>query len=57
MEAGDTKVTFVDGATLFEGPFADSCTVDGCHPNDLGFFRMAQKIGDAVEAAIHSINR
>jgi len=20
---------------------SDSCTVDGCHPNDLGFYRMA----------------
>ena len=52
LAAGDRKVSFVDGAKLFEGPFADSCTVDGCHPNDLGFFRMAQKIGDAVEAAL-----
>lgn len=52
LAAGDKKVSFVDGARLFEGPFADSCTVDGCHPNDLGFFRMAEKIGDAVEAAL-----
>ena len=52
LAAGDKKVSFVDGARLFDGPFADSCTVDGCHPNDLGFFRMAQKIGDAVEAAL-----
>jgi len=48
LAQGDRNVQFVDGATLFEGPFADSCTVDGCHPNDLGFFRMAEKIGDAV---------
>lgn len=20
----------------------DACTVDGCHPNDLGFYRIAQ---------------
>ena len=52
---GDRRVLFVDGATLFDGPFADSCTVDGCHPNDLGFFRMAEKIGDAVEAALKMI--
>jgi lysophospholipase L1-like esterase len=52
LSAGDGHVSFVDGARLFEGPFADSCTVDGCHPNDLGFFRMAQKIGDAVECAL-----
>ena len=53
LDAGDRRVSFVDGAKMFEGPFADSCTVDGCHPNDLGFFRMAQKIGDAVEAALN----
>ena len=47
-EEGDRNVMFVDGSHLFDGDFADSCTVDGCHPNDLGFFRMAQGIGDAV---------
>lgn len=45
IAAGDKKVYFLDGETLFEGADLDSCTVDGCHPNDLGFFRMAQKIG------------
>lgn len=49
--AGDTKVFFVDGATLFDGPFAFSCTSDGVHPNDLGFFRMAEKIGPVVMEA------
>ena len=49
--AGDMKVFFVDGATLFDGPFAASCTSDGIHPNDLGFFRMSQKIGVAVMEA------
>lgn len=24
-------------------------TVDGCHPNDLGFYRMAEKIGNVIE--------
>ena len=50
--SGDLNVFFVDGAHIFDGDFADSCTVDGCHPNDLGFFRMAQKIGRAVEKAL-----
>ena len=48
----DTKVVYVDGAHIFDGDFADSCTVDRCHPNDLGFFRMAMAIGDAVEKAL-----
>lgn len=41
---GDKNVYFIDGATLFEGECWDSCTVDGCHPNDLGFYRMAMRI-------------
>ena len=48
VSEGDRNVYYIDGAHLFDGEFADSCTVDGCHPNDLGFFRMAQKIGDVV---------
>ena len=35
------RTAFIDGARLFDGPMSDSCTVDGCHPNDLGFYRMA----------------
>lgn len=42
---GDEYVSFIDGARLFDGFMRDSCTVDGCHPNDLGFMRMAEVIG------------
>jgi len=49
LALGDKNVDFVDGSKLFDGPFSDSCTVDGGHPNDLGFFRMAIGIGAAVE--------
>ena len=41
---GDKNIYFLDGITLFEGEGWDSCTVDGCHPNDLGFLRMANKM-------------
>lgn len=41
---GDKNVYFIDGSTVFSGDFSDCCTVDGIHPNDLGFCRMAQKI-------------
>lgn len=52
---GDKHVYYVDGAHIFDGEFRDSCTVDGCHPNDLGFFRMAVTIGAAVEQAIREM--
>lgn len=38
---GDKNLYFIDGASFFQGIDADYCTVDGCHPNDLGFYRMA----------------
>lgn len=50
--AGDRHVYFVDGEHLFDGRYRDSCTVDGVHPNDLGFARMAAGIGAAVRLAI-----
>lgn len=37
-------VYFVDGWTMFGSAGRDCCTVDGCHPNDLGFYRMAQAV-------------
>lgn len=51
---GDQNVYFLDGERLFDGPdgTAADCTVDGTHPNDLGFFRMAEKIGAAVERCL-----
>ncbi len=52
LDDGDENVYFVDGSHLFDGEMRDSCTVDGCHPNDLGFFRMACGIGKAVEEAL-----
>ena len=49
LSEGDQRIAFIDGATLFEGEMADSCTVDTCHPNDLGFYRMSRKIGAVVK--------
>ena len=37
---GDQNVYFVDGRSLFAELDPDACTVDGGHPNDLGFYRM-----------------
>ncbi len=51
LALGDQRVFFIDGETLMQGEFMESCTSDGIHPNDLGFFRMAQKIGPVVNHA------
>lgn len=50
--AGDHRVFFVDGYTLFGRDSRDACTVDGCHPNDLGFLRMADGIEPALRQAL-----
>ena len=41
---GDQNVYYIDGAELLDGECWDSCTVDGVHPNDFGFYRMAMRI-------------
>lgn len=48
--AGDKNLYFVDGYEIFEGNY--DCTVDGCHPTDLGFYFMAKHIGEAVATAL-----
>lgn len=49
---GDQNVYFVDGEGIFRGPYEDSCTVDGTHPNDLGMSKMADAIGKMLERAL-----
>jgi hypothetical protein len=43
-EQGDENVYFLDGETLFGTKDREICTVEGLHPNDLGFYRMAEVI-------------
>ncbi len=49
---GDRKVWFVDGRTLWGSRDRDCCSMDGVHPNDLGFYRMAEGILPAIKAAL-----
>ncbi len=49
---GDENVYFIDGDSLFEGEFVYSCTSDGCHPNDIGFMRMGNVIGEKVNSVL-----
>lgn len=50
--AGHKNVLFVDGETLFGTRGRDSCTVDGVHPNDLGFMRMAEGLYPILKQAL-----
>lgn len=52
LEAGDRNVYFIDGSTLTWRFGGDSGTVDGCHPNDLGFMCMALGIGEVIQKVL-----
>lgn len=39
IDNDDNNVYYIDGPSLFADDEYDSCTVDGCHPTDLGFYR------------------
>ncbi|MBR3893735.1 MAG: SGNH/GDSL hydrolase family protein [Clostridia bacterium] len=49
IAAGDRNVYFVDGASIFAGDASDACTVDGTHPNDLGFYRFFKALQPIFE--------
>ncbi len=49
INSGDKNVYFIDGERLFGGECRDACTSDGVHPNDLGFYRMADVIGSVIK--------
>ena len=57
LKRGDKHVQMIDGGTIFKscsslGINADCCTVDGTHPNDLGFACMAKVIGETVKQVL-----
>ena len=54
VDAGDRHVYFIDGETLFGRKMHDACTVDDCHPNDLGFYRMYKHVLPVLKKALKS---
>ena len=50
--AGDENVYFVDGRRMYDQFGLALCTVDGCHPNDIGMWCMAQKIGAVLKGVL-----
>ena len=51
-----SRVWFLDGAALLGTKGYECCTVDGIHPNDLGFYRMAEAIFPVLQEAL-GLNR
>ena len=48
---GDHNIHFLDGSVLLGADF-DECTVDGVHPNDLGFMRIARQLEPKIQSIL-----
>ncbi len=48
LSEGDKNVYFIEGDSLFGNIDRDLCTVDTCHPTDLGIYRMATGIEKTI---------
>ena len=55
IKNGDKNVYLVDGASIFRGDDFNSCTVDGCHPTDVGFRYFADALYPALKIALFGI--
>lgn len=55
LKSGDKNVYFVDGRDFFPDGLKERCQVDGCHPTDLGFYFMAEKIGGVVAEILKNV--
>lgn len=52
VKNGDKNVYFINGYELFGKDCRDACTVDGTHPNDLGFYRMYKAVLPVLRKAL-----
>lgn len=55
-QQGDQHISFIDGSTLL-GEYWHECTVDGIHPNDLGFMEMANRMESGLAFLIGYRNK
>lgn len=53
--SGDKNVYFVSGPRLFGKDCRDACVVDSCHPNDLGFYRIAKTLEPLLKKLLKEI--
>jgi len=53
--AGDKNVYFIDGMSFNVAPHQYEMSVDGVHPNDAGFIRMADSIGTVVRHVLEKM--
>ena len=55
LNAGDKNVYFIDGEEFFKNdPDREICFIDTIHPNDLGFFKMAQVVEPVIKSILEA---
>jgi hypothetical protein len=54
LKRGDKRVLFADGKNAY-GKYYNQSTVDGCHPNDLGFMQIAEACYPTLKKAVKMI--
>ena len=54
--SGDENVYFIDGGEFFDKETLQYATIDCIHPNDLGFYLMAEKIQPVIENILKKQN-
>ena len=54
LAEGDRNVYFVDGSKMFPEYCREDCTVDGCHPTELGYHFMANAFGEIVKEILET---
>lgn len=52
---GDKNVYFVDGSKMYPEQFREISSVDGCHPNDLGYLFMSLAFEKTLKDALNII--
>ena len=58
VKSGDKNVYFIDGESYFKNdPDKELCFIDTIHPNDLGFFKMAQVIEPIIKQILEGQER
>jgi lysophospholipase L1-like esterase len=53
----DKNVYYIDYSTLYKGFLGKSHTIDGCHPNDLGFYLMAKEIKPILSKILKEVQK
>lgn len=53
LSSGDKNVYFIDGEKHYGEVDRNLCSIDGIHPNDLGFYRMAKNVEPVIKKALY----